>query len=241
MGQGLWPQALEAGPLGRMLGGVEFLVEDLGLRPYGEAWEYQKEVHAQVVRGERPPTLLLLEHPRVITLGRKATGENLLFPESWYWENGFEVYWVERGGDVTYHGPGQLVGYPIFPVGREVRRFLRQIEEAIIKVAATYGIAAYPSPGYAGVWVGEDKLCAIGVAVKEEVSLHGFALNVSTDLNDFSVIIPCGLKGKGVTSLERLLGRRVPMAEVKARVVAAFAEVFGMLPQLQEEAHETQV
>jgi lipoyl(octanoyl) transferase len=215
-----------------MLRGVEFVVEDLGLIPYGEAWAYQKKVHRQVVEGKRPPTLLLLEHPRVITLGRKATGENLLFPESWYREQGFELYWVERGGDVTYHGPGQLVGYPIFPVDREVRRFLRQIEEVIVRVAADYGLEAYPTPGYAGVWVGEDKLCAIGVAVKEGVSFHGFALNVSTDLNDFSVIVPCGLKGKGVTSLERLLGRKVPMAEVKARVVEAFAQVFGMKPRL---------
>nr|WP_246584226.1 lipoyl(octanoyl) transferase LipB [Thermus brevis] len=224
-----------------MLRDVEFLVEDLGLLPYSQAWEYQKKVHKEVVRGERPPTLLLLEHPRVITLGRKATGENLLFPESWYRENGFEVYWVERGGDVTYHGPGQLVGYPIFPVGREVRRFLRQIEEAIVKVVASYGLKAYPTPGYAGVWVGEDKLCAIGVAVKEEVSFHGFALNVNTDLNDFSVIIPCGLKGKGVTSLERLLGRKVPMLEVKDRAVQAFAEVFGMEPRVKEDHREAQV
>jgi len=215
-----------------MLRGVEFAVEDLGLMPYGEAWAYQKRVHREVVEGSRPPTLLLLEHPRVITLGRKATGENLLFPESWYREQGFELYWVERGGDVTYHGPGQLVGYPIFPVDREVRRFLRQLEEVIVKVAAAYGIAAYPTPGYAGVWVGEDKLCAIGVAVKEGVSLHGFALNVSTDLNDFSVIIPCGLKGKGVTSLEKLLLRKVPLAEVKGRVVEAFAQVFGLKPRL---------
>jgi lipoyl(octanoyl) transferase len=210
-----------------MLRGVAgFVVEDLGLLPYGEAWAYQKRVHKEVAEGLRPETLLLLEHPRVITLGRKATGENLLFPESWYRENGFELYWVERGGDVTYHGPGQLVGYPIFRVGRRVRDFLRRLEAAIVKVAASYGIEAHPSPGYAGVWVGEDKLSAIGVAVKEDVSFHGFALNVNTDLNDFSVIVPCGLKGKGVTSLERLLGHPVPMEEVKARVVAAFEEVF---------------
>lgn len=224
-----------------MLRDVEFLVEDLGLLPYPQAWEYQKKVHQEVVRGARPPTLILLEHPRVITLGRKATGENLLFPESWYRENGFELYWVERGGDVTYHGPGQLVGYPIFPVDREVRRFLRQIEEVIVTVAASYGLKAYPTPGYAGVWVGEEKLCAIGVAVKEGVSFHGFALNVSTDLNDFSVIVPCGLKGKGVTSLERLLGRQVPMQEVKGRVVQAFAQVFGMEPRLKEGHREAQV
>ena len=212
-------------------------MEDLGLVPYGEAWAYQKRVHREVVAGNRPPTLLLLEHPRVITLGRKATGENLLFPESRYRENGVEPYRGERGGDVTYHGPGQLVAYPIFPVGREVRRFLRQIEEAIVRVAAGYGISAYPTPGYAGVWVGEDKLCAIGVAVKEGVSFHGFALNVNTDLNDFTVIVPCGLKGKGVTSLEKLLGRKVPMEEAKARVVAAFAEVFGLRP-VEGSVHE---
>lgn len=207
-------------------------MENLGLMPYLEAWEYQKRVHQEVAQGLRPETLLLVEHPRVITLGRKATGENLLFPEAWYKEMGFELFWVERGGDVTYHGPGQLVGYPIFRVGRKVRDFLRRLEEALIKVAASYGIEAYPSPGYAGVWVRqgpgeEEKLAAIGVAVKEGVSFHGFALNVNTDLNDFSVIIPCGLKGKGVTSLERLLGHKVPMEEVKARVVAAFEEVFA--------------
>ena len=128
---------------------------------------------------------------------------------------------------MTYHGPGQLVGYPIFRVGRRVREFLRRLEEAIIRVAASYQIQAYPTPGYAGVWVGEEKLCALGVAVKEGVSFHGFALNVNTDLNDFSVIIPCGLKGKGVTSLEKILGYKVPMPEVKARVVAAFEEVFA--------------
>lgn len=210
---------------------VRFLVEDLGLMPYLEAWEYQKRVHQEVAQGLRPETLLLVEHSRVITLGRKATGENLLFPEAWYREMGFELFWVERGGDVTYHGPGQLVGYPIFRVGRKVRDFLRRLEGALIQVAASYGIEAHPSPGYAGVWVrrgaDEEKLAAIGVAVKEGVSFHGFALNVNTDLNDFSVIIPCGLKGKGVTSLERLLGHKVPMEEVKARVVAAFEEVFA--------------
>ncbi len=214
---------------------MEFRVEDLGLVPYAEAWEYQKHVHRRVVSGELEPTLLLLEHPRVITLGRKATGENLLFPEAWYRENGFDLFRVERGGDVTYHGPGQLVGYPIFPVGRRVRDLLRKIEAAIMRVAAGYGIETYPTPGYAGVWVGNEKLCAIGVAVKEGVSFHGFALNVNTRLSDFSVIIPCGLADKGVTSLEKLLGRPLDMQEVKARVVEAFREVFreGIEPQAE--------
>ncbi len=195
--------------------------------PYKKAWDYQRALHARVARGEAPPTLLLVEHPRVITLGRKATGENLLFPEAWYKKQGFEVYWVERGGDVTYHGPGQLVGYPIFPVERRVRDFLRRLEAVIIRVAKSYGIEAYATPGYAGVWVGDEKLAAFGVAVKEGVALHGFALNVNTNLEDFGLIIPCGIRDKGVTSLEKLLGRPLDMDEVKARVVRAMKEVFG--------------
>jgi lipoyl(octanoyl) transferase len=216
---------------------AELKVERLGQVPYQEAWEYQKKVHQEVVEGRRPPTLLLLEHPRVITLGRKATGANLLLSQEEYARRGFELYWVERGGDVTYHGPGQLVGYPIVPVGRRVRDFLRQIESAIVEVAASYGIEAYPSPGYAGVWVRrsdgfEEKLCAIGVAVKQDISFHGFALNVNTHLEDFEVIVPCGLLGKGVTSLERLLGHKVPLEEVMDRVERAFKK----LPILAEEA-----
>ncbi|MER3481299.1 MAG: lipoyl(octanoyl) transferase [Meiothermus sp.] len=218
---------------------MPFRVERLGRVPYAQAWEYQKQVHAEVVAGERPPTLLLLEHPRTITLGRGATGENLLLSEEQYRAQGIELFWIERGGDVTYHGPGQLVGYPIFPVGRRVRDFLRQIESAVMRVAESYGVASYPSPGYAGVWVKtrdpfgldyEEKLCAIGVAVKQDVSFHGFALNVNTDLEDFSVIVPCGLVGKGVTSLQKLLGRAVPLEEVKARVVAAFKREFSKDP-----------
>ncbi|HEU4740064.1 MAG TPA: lipoyl(octanoyl) transferase LipB [Meiothermus sp.] len=216
--------------------GFDFQVEDLRLMPYAQAWERQKTVHAEVVQGLRPPTLLLVEHPRVLTLGRGADGHNLLFPEEWYRAQGFELYWVERGGDVTYHGPGQLVGYPIFPVGRRVRDFLRQIESAVIRVAETYGVSTYPSPGYAGVWVKtrdpfglehEEKLCAIGVAVKQDVAFHGFALNVNTNLEDFSVIVPCGLVGKGVTSLCKLLGREVSLEEVKARVVESFKAEFA--------------
>jgi len=206
---------------------VAFLVEDLGFLGYKEAWDYQKKVHAEVSAGKRPPTLLLVEHPKTITLGRKASGENLLFPEAWYKKQGFEVFWVERGGDVTYHGPGQLVGYPIFPVERRVRDFLRKLERVVIEVASHYGIPAYATPGYAGVWVGDDKLAAFGVAVKEGVALHGFALNVNTNLEDFRVIVPCGIRDKGVTSLEKLLGHPLPMDAVKARVVEAMKEVFG--------------
>lgn len=214
-----------------------FEVEQLGLVPYAEAWAYQKKVHALVAKGLRKPTLLLLEHPRTITLGRAAKPENLLLSEAQYRAQGIELFHIERGGDVTYHGPGQLVGYPIFPVGRQVRGFLRQLEQAIMQVASTYGIETFATPGYAGVWVRkaapvagwpdlEEKLCAFGVAVKQNVALHGFALNVNTHLEDFNLIVPCGLRDKGVTSLQKILGRAVSMDEVMERVVQAFAQQF---------------
>ena len=202
-------------------------MEDWGLVPYAEAWERQKTLHAAVASGRRPPTLVLTEHPRTLTLGRAATGENLLFAESWYRQRGFEVFWVERGGDVTYHGPGQLVAYPIFPVARRVRDFLRLLEAVVMDVAASYGVESYATPGYAGVWVGEEKLAAFGVAVKQGVALHGLALNVNTDLADFQVIVPCGIKDKGVTSLQKLLGRELEMGEVKERLTAAFRARFA--------------
>ncbi|MBO1436510.1 lipoyl(octanoyl) transferase LipB [Meiothermus sp. CFH 77666] len=214
-----------------------FEVERLGLLPYRQAWEYQKQVHAEVVAGKRKPTLLLLEHPRTITLGRAAKPENLLLSEAQYQAQGIELFSIERGGDVTYHGPGQLVGYPIFPVGRQVRGFLRQLEQVIMQVASTYGIETYATPGYAGVWIRkpapvagwpdiEEKLCAFGVAVKQDVALHGFALNVNTHLDDFNLIVPCGLKDKGVTSLQKILGREVSMNEVMERVIQAFEQHF---------------
>lgn len=214
-----------------------FEVEKLGLVPYAQAWEYQKKVHAEVVAGLRRPTLLLLEHPRTITLGRAAKPENLLLSEAQYRAQGIELFSIERGGDVTYHGPGQLVGYPIFPVGRQVRGFLRQLEAVIMAVAKSYGIETYATPGYAGVWVRraapvagwpdlEEKLCAFGVAVKQEVALHGFALNVNTNLDDFNLIVPCGLKDKGVTSLQKILGHTVSMDGVMERVVQAFEQQF---------------
>ncbi|GIW35370.1 lipoyl(octanoyl) transferase LipB [Meiothermus sp.] len=219
-----------------------FEVEKLGLVPYAEAWAYQKKVHAEVACGQRKPTLLLLEHPRTITLGRAAKPENLLLSEAQYRAQGIKLFSIERGGDVTYHGPGQLVGYPIFPVGRQVRGFLRQLEQVIVQVAGTYGIETYTTPGYAGVWIRkpapvaswpdiEEKLCAFGVAVKQDVALHGFALNVNTHLDDFNLIVPCGLKDKGVTSLQKILAREVSMSEVMERVVAAFAQVFTSFDQ----------
>ena len=204
-----------------------FRVRDLGTRDYREVWEVQLETHAAVAAGDEPPTLFLVEHPPVITFGKKGGRENLLVREDFLEEKGFSLYDIERGGDVTYHGPGQLVGYPIFRVGRRVQAYLRGLEQSLITVLAEYGVESVGSPGYAGVWVGDDKVAAIGVAVKRDVSFHGFALNVHTNLNHFNYIVPCGLQDKGVTSLSALLGRQVSLEEVKPKLVAAFREVFS--------------
>ncbi len=203
-----------------------FQVLDLGQMDYLEAWQKQKEVHAAVADGERSQTLILVEHPPVITFGRKGGRDNLLASEQWLSEHSFKLYDIDRGGDVTYHGPGQLVGYPIFTVGRQVRDYLRNIEEVFIRLLASFDISSVGSDGYAGVWVGEEKAVAIGVAIKRHVSLHGFALNVATDLSHFETIVPCGLQDKGVTSLSKILERPVTIAEIKPLVIKQFEEVF---------------
>ena len=166
-----------------------FVTRDLGLLDYKEAWALQLETHAAVAEGRLPPTLLLVEHPPVITFGRKGGRENLLVTEDFLLQKGFRLYDIERGGDITYHGPGQLVGYPIFKVGRSAREFLRKIEDALIHMLLGYGLECHGSPGYAGVLLGENKkIASIGVAIKRDVSFHGFALNVSTNLNHFNYI-----------------------------------------------------
>jgi lipoyl(octanoyl) transferase len=204
-----------------------FVVRDLGLTDYREAWERQLEIHRRVAEGEIPPTLLLVEHPPVLTFGRKGGRSHLMVAQEFLESKGFTLYDIERGGDVTYHGPGQLVGYPIFRVGRRVREHLRAVERVMVRVLAGYGLESSGSEGYAGVWVGDEKVVAIGVAVKREVAFHGFALNVHTNLTHFNYIVPCGIQGKGVTSLAKLLGRKVTLAEVKPKVVQAFREVFA--------------
>lgn len=205
-----------------------FVTRHLGRMDYLEAWDLQRETHAAVVAGSQPPTLLLVEHPPVITFGKKGGRENLLADEAWLCEQGFSLYDIERGGDVTYHGPGQLVGYPIFRVGRSVHAFLRGLEGAMVDVLAEFGIAATGSPGYAGVWAGNDKVVAIGVAIKRGVSFHGFAMNVHTDLTHFDTIVPCGLEDKGVASLTSLLGRPVGLAEVEAPLIGSLRARFDV-------------
>ena len=212
-----------------------FVTHDLGLIPYREAYALQLSLHANVADGLEPPTLLLLEHPRVITHGRKDDEDtNLIVPKALLEAQGIEVIATERGGTVTYHGPGQLVAYPIFPVGRRVRDFLRRLENVQIQVLERYGLAARPNPGYAGVYVGDDKIGSIGVAIKRNVALHGLALNVNTRLEDFDLIVPCGLTDTRMTSMQRLLGREIPITDIKQALEHAFIQEFSAYRWLEE-------
>ncbi|MBA3885745.1 MAG: lipoyl(octanoyl) transferase LipB [Acidobacteria bacterium] len=210
---------------------VGLQVRRLGVVPYLDALELQKRLVEQRKAGEIPDQLLLLEHPPVITLGVKTKSDraNVLATPEMLASLGVELFESGRGGDVTYHGPGQLVGYPIIslkPDRCDVHRYVRDLEEVLIRTAAAFGVVADRSPGLTGIWVGSEKLAAIGVRIARWVTSHGFAFNVATNLSHFGLIVPCGISDKGVTSLERLLARPVPMAEVEAAVVTAFLATF---------------
>jgi len=200
-------------------------VVDLGRREFSEVWALQREMVAARQRDEIPDTLILFEHPNVITLGRGTHRENVVAPGD------MPIFEIERGGDVTYHGPGQLVGYPIFLLRqpeRDLHVYLRNLEEALILSLAELGLPSGRRAGWTGVWndVAERKLASIGVAVKRWVTLHGFALNVSTDLALFSAINPCGLEATVMASVSSLLGRAVSLDDVKPIVERQMGAVF---------------
>lgn len=206
-------------------------IRRLGVIGYQEALDLQADLVEQRRRGDIGDVLLLLEHPPVITLGVKArnTRTNILATDAQLAAEGVELFQSGRGGDVTYHGPGQLVGYPIFnlnPHRRDVHKYVRDIEQALIDAVAAFGITAGRVPGLTGIWVGHNKLAAIGVRISRWITSHGFALNVATNLSHFDLIVPCGIQDRGVTSIDLLLGRTVPMAEVEQTVEAAFRAVF---------------
>jgi len=210
-------------------------VRRLGRVEYREALELQEMLVEQRKLGLIPDQLLLLEHPDVITLGVKTRNDrsHVLASAETLEAEGVSVLATGRGGDVTFHGPGQLVGYPIFdlkPDRCDVHQYVRDLEEGLIRAVAEFGIQAGRVQGLTGIWVGpggrEAKLAAIGVRISRWVTSHGFALNVSTDLSRFGLIVPCGIEDKPVTSMERVLGRPVPMAEVEDAVIRAFASVF---------------
>jgi len=208
-------------------------VKHLGLVPYAEALTLQRSLVEERRAGTIGDTLLLLEHPHVVTLGVRGDGgrSHLLASPETLAARGVELHETGRGGDITYHGPGQLVGYAIFdlkPDRCDVHRYVRDLEEVLIRTASDYGIEATRVEGLTGVWVGDEKLAAIGVRIARWITSHGFALNVSTDLDYFKLIVPCGIADRGVTSLSRLLGRRIDMAEAASRVTTHFANVFQL-------------
>jgi len=202
----------------------------LGRMGYGEAAALQHALVEERKRDAIPDTFLFLEHPPVITLGRASHAENLLAPMSLLAARGIEVWETTRGGDVTYHGPGQLVGYGIVDLkqhGRDVALYLRQLEAAVIALVARYGLTGSRRAGMTGVWLGGEKVCAMGVRVDHWVTSHGFALNVAADLADFDLIVPCGIKSHGVTSIERASGMTPDLADVARAARETLAGTFG--------------
>lgn len=224
---------------------VEFI--DWGLLDYQEAWDKQEHIFAQTLAIKHnnrvhesddatPNFLIFTEHPHVYTLGKSGHQEYLLLDEEGLKEKNASFYKINRGGDITYHGPGQIVGYPILDLDNfftDIHLYLRTLEDAIIRVCADYGVQAGRYEGFTGVWIDADKdnarkICAMGVRASRWVTMHGFAFNVNADLNYFGHIIPCGIEDKAVTSLEKEIGRKLDMAEVKDKLKKHLADLFGM-------------
>jgi lipoyl(octanoyl) transferase len=218
------------------------LVRWLGRVPYADAVELQERLVAERRAARTADSLLLLEHPPVITLGRGSDRAHLLADGEELRARGIEVHECGRGGDVTYHGPGQLVGYPILALRdgrRDAHRYLRDLEEALLRTAADYGVHAERIGGLTGIWVGNRKLAAIGVRLSTGwITSHGFALNVGPELDGFSTIVPCGIRDRGVTSLTELTGRALRLREVAARVALHLARVFDVSPQVSQRPGE---
>jgi lipoyl(octanoyl) transferase len=227
------------------------IFQDLGNIGYGKAWDYQTQLFDAIVQqkvanrslpeeGQQHTQsyLLFCEHPHVYTLGKSGSMDNVLLNDQQLAEKGIEFYKTNRGGDITYHGPGQIVGYPILDLDNfftDIHQYMRFLEEAIIRTLADYGILAGRYPGYTGVWLDADddskarKICAMGVKCSRWVTMHGWAFNVNADLDYFNYIIPCGIKDKNVTSMQRELVRKLDMEEVKTRLKGHFADVFSCI------------
>jgi lipoyl(octanoyl) transferase len=218
------------------------IFQDLGLTDYFDTWQYQTEIHQKlkeekkIINNPNPShTLIFCEHHAVFTLGRSGSQENLIVSPEYLAENNIQFYKINRGGDITYHGPGQIVGYPIFDLDlffNDVHKYVRLLEESVIQTLEHYNIIGYREAGYTGVWINRGnekrKICAIGVHLSRWISLHGFAFNINTNLDHFNFIIPCGIKdeGKSVTSLEKELGAKQNMDEVKHILVNKMSSIF---------------
>jgi lipoyl(octanoyl) transferase len=224
----------------------EVEIRRLGVVSYADALALQQTLVEDRKAGRIPDQLLLLQHPPVITLGVKNRHDrsHIVATEDALEQEGVAVFETGRGGDVTYHGPGQLVGYPIIslkPDRCDVHRYVRDLEQVLIQTAAAFGVVAGRIPGLTGAWVGDDKLAAIGVRISRWVTSHGFAFNVNTDLSHFDLIVPCGIADRGVTSIERLLGHPIQLDRVELAAIEAFLDVFGgrLRDERAEEATES--
>ena len=198
---------------------------------YEPAYQLQMQFVNEIRNNPADPRayLILLEHEPVLTLGRRTGGDELLVPREFLVQRGIEIHEIDRGGKITYHGPGQIVGYPIMPLlgpRRDVYKYLRSLEQVLINILAEYAIRGERNPEFTGVWVGNEKVAAIGIGLTRWITFHGFALNVNTDLDAFSLITPCGIRGKGVTSMQKLLGREIPLDEVYKKIVPEFQREF---------------
>jgi lipoyl(octanoyl) transferase len=201
-----------------------------GLIDYKEAWDIQKKVFELRYQKKLPDTIFLLEHPHTYTFGKTADKKNLTGSEEYLNENKISVYDIDRGGDITYHGPGQIVGYPIINLEewqKDTHKYLRALEEIIIQTCKEYGISAGRNSSYTGVWIENRKIAAIGIKVSRWITMHGFAFNINTDLSLFNGIIPCGIQDKEVTSLKRELGKLTDIDEVKEVLLKCFLKEFG--------------
>jgi lipoate-protein ligase B len=208
----------------------KLLVCDLGKIKYQHAWDIQKKYFELRTLGKLNDILFICEHPHTYTLGKVAEKTNLLFDQKVLDEKGIEVFEIDRGGDITYHGPGQIVGYAILNLSewkQDTHLYLRALEEVLINTCSNYGIASTRNNKYTGVWIDNRKICAIGIKVSRWITMHGFAFNVNSDLNMFSGIIPCGITGKEVTSLSNELQKEINISEVKQNVVLNFEKVFS--------------
>ena len=207
-----------------------FLYCDLGFIDYQEAWDLQERILQLRIENKVPDILLLLEHPHTYTFGKTSHKDNLIASQEFIDKYNIKIFEIDRGGDITYHGPGQIVGYPIINLSvwhEDSHLYLRAIEEMIINVCANYGIIAYRFPPHTGVWINnERKIAAIGIKIKKWITMHGFAFNFNTDLDVFEGIIPCGIKDKDVTSIEREISRKVDIQEGKELLVKNFMKVF---------------
>ena len=203
---------------------------DLGLTPYREVLQMQHALHAAIAEGREPDTWIVVEHTPVVTLGRQARREHVFFSAEQLAARGVDLFGIERGGDVTYHGPGQLVVYPIRRLERfrEVVPLVRSLEAAVIDVCARFGVRGERWSGHAGVWVGRNQICAIGLAIQRMVSLHGIALNVSTELDYDRLIVPCGLPDRGITSLSAELARKISVEDAKRVMLEELARTFEL-------------